>query len=401
MPRLVGWQAGSLTAPPSSSRPSNSCAAVRNILASVPWRSFALLCFLYRLTSPPTAPSGILAQLSSRKKLPAKTIKAGLADDAIVPALRTLLTTAADGARMSVDDILALNRALHLLASRHDKESWQPLLRLLHRGTPANLILPASLHDLSRIVVSFFDGDAEALFACAADRSVPTWHRASLIDAITVLTCKGTIAREKAKGFLQSLPVSDSGIENLAVGAWMQAIMLLGMRDLAPLVYHRMTTDDCGERVENRPFFDSILETAEENQGDLEHLRIFSLDDNIGDVVPRINQDLDALEFLDNPNAICPCCGGRIHAQVDNVETPIDSGDDLDDDEDEDEDEDDLDGVVDDPADLELMADLATAPYFRPDLIKTCQTSLYRTVPALRAEIEKAAASETLSEERA
>lgn len=156
------------------------------------------------------------------------------------PILRALLARAADGAPLSDEEARLAFRGLHILGGAQDQQAFQPLLRLLRR--PAwevdGLLGDVVTESLAQIVAGVFDGDAEALFAAIADRSIDEYARDSLWGAATFLTREGRIDRDPMQGFIARFYEERlAADEDYAWIGWLEAIALLGLRDLAPLVH--------------------------------------------------------------------------------------------------------------------------------------------------------------------
>jgi hypothetical protein len=120
-----------------------------------------------------------------------------------------------------------------------DSDAWPSLLRLLQR--PADevdrLLGDAVTLSLPKIAIGMFDSDSDSLFTAIAERTVGEFERGSLLAAVTFLTWEGRIDRDRMGSFLERLyaeRLAEDG--DFAWEAWLEAIALLGLRDLAPLV---------------------------------------------------------------------------------------------------------------------------------------------------------------------
>ncbi|MCL2716286.1 MAG: hypothetical protein FWD68_17410 [Alphaproteobacteria bacterium] len=83
----------------------------------------------------------ILAALSDPEPMRKDTVTAALAAyDAIAPQLRAIVTTAASGDPVSDSDTNAFHRALIFLAGKGEVAACPPLLRVLRRPEPTELI---------------------------------------------------------------------------------------------------------------------------------------------------------------------------------------------------------------------------------------------------------------------
>ncbi|MCL2716288.1 MAG: DUF1186 domain-containing protein [Alphaproteobacteria bacterium] len=324
--------------------------------------------------APPIAVSEILARLSTTEQLSATEVAAILARyDEIAPRLRELLNKAVAGEPMPDDDIILFNHALYLFGARSDIASCQPLLRLLRCHPPTELIDTDIFWSLSNLIAAVFNGDAQALFAVASDCSLQVLSRIAALNAAVLLAHRGAISRSTIQAFLKSFPIDTGDAENLVLQRWIAAIAVLGLRELAPLVHHRMTTGDFGELIPDRPSFDQMIEEAERN--------------------PTKSEGLRTLDFGEIDDFAEALARGIYSDAPDNPDAPDDPDD-----------PDDLDsrvahsGSARVPSVQDILADLTSASYSRPDIIKACLDRLTDTEPLLRARIFEAAAPDRLSE---
>ena len=155
------------------------------------------------------------------------------------PKLRAVLLRAADGKELSDDESLLLFRGLHILGGARDREACQPLLRLLRRPFQEvdDLLGDAITESMAKIVTGVFDDDIDALFALIIDSSIDGYIREALFGAATFLAWERRIQRDRFREFLvrfyEERPAEDG---DQAWAGWLQAIALLGLRDLVPLV---------------------------------------------------------------------------------------------------------------------------------------------------------------------
>jgi hypothetical protein len=156
------------------------------------------------------------------------------------PKLRAVLRRAADGEVLSDDESLLLFRGLHILGGARDREACQPLLRLLRRPFDEvdALLGSAITESLAKIVTGVFDDDIDALFALIIDGSTNEFIREALFGAATFLTWERRIERDRFREFLVRFYEERPAEDNDAPWAgWVQAIALLGLRDLVPLAH--------------------------------------------------------------------------------------------------------------------------------------------------------------------
>ena len=196
------------------------------------------------------------------------------------PKLRAVLLRAADGGVLSDDESLLLFRGLHILGAARDREACQPLLRLLRRPFDEvdALLGDTVIESLAKIVTGVFDDDADALFALIIDRSIDGFIREALFGAATFLTWERRIPRDRFREFLvrflEERPAED---RDQAWAGWLQAIALLGLRDLVPLVDSAFREDRIPEEWIDRPQFDADLAAAERAPDDIDRFTQYKL----------------------------------------------------------------------------------------------------------------------------
>jgi uncharacterized protein DUF1186/SEC-C motif-containing protein len=189
------------------------------------------------------------------------------------PKLRAVLLRAADGKELSDDESLLLFRGLHILGGARDREACQPLLRLLRRPFDEvdALLGDAVTESLAKIVTGVFDDDIDALFALMIDSSIDGYIREALFGAATFLAWEGRIQRDRYREFLVRFyeeRLAEDGDQ--AWAGWLQAITLLGLRDLAPLAERAFREDRITEEWIDRPQFEEDLAVAEYAPDDID-----------------------------------------------------------------------------------------------------------------------------------
>jgi len=155
------------------------------------------------------------------------------------PALRAVLARAAEGEALTDDEATLLFRGLYILGARRDPQAFEPLLRLLRRPPDEVewLLGDAITATLARIAAGVFDGNADALFAAIVDRRLDEYIRQALLGAANFLTWEGRIERETMTRFLERFYEERlAEDEDIAWIAWLEAVALLGLRPLAPMV---------------------------------------------------------------------------------------------------------------------------------------------------------------------
>ncbi|HEY5723530.1 MAG TPA: DUF1186 domain-containing protein [Allosphingosinicella sp.] len=278
------------------------------------------------------------ALAASRPELPivALGVCTALIDES-GPPLRALLDRAAAGEALSGDERRMLFAGVHILGAARDPKAGESLLRLLRRpiGEIDGLLGDAVTETLPRIAVGVFDGDSKALFDVVADRSGDEYVRDALIGAATFLTWEGRIGLDEMRTFLERFHrerLADD--EDFVWCGWEQAIVLLGLRDLAPLVREAWAEGRVLEEMADADLFDSSLAEAERAPADGERFRrarlgyiediVQALDwcawyDDSDEADPAWDEDEEEgwLEPVVNPlrhvgrNDPCPCGSGK------------------------------------------------------------------------------------------
>ena len=187
------------------------------------------------------------------------------------PALRAVLAMAADGKELSEDEARLLFRGLYILGGTRDSQACQPLLRLLRRSSDDldKLIGDMVTESLPRIAAGVFDGDVDALFGAITERSTNEYIRDALLGAAAFLTWDGRIERDRMQKFLEDFYEQRlAENEDFVWIGWLEAIALLGLRVLAPLVHRAWDEGRIIESVLERRHFESDLAAAERAPGD-------------------------------------------------------------------------------------------------------------------------------------
>ncbi len=173
-----------------------------------------------------------------------------------------------------------------------------------------------------------FDGNADALFTAILDLELDQIIRLSLFGAATFLTWDGRIERDRMTAFLERFYQERSTPDlDIAWIGWMEAIALLGLRALAPLVQRALDEGEIPDDLIDTTEFTATLERAERTPDDPQRFR----DEQLGyieDVLEALGEfpeddgsdDFGSLpidEPVINPmrhvgrNDPCPCGSGK------------------------------------------------------------------------------------------
>ncbi|WGS20547.1 MULTISPECIES: DUF1186 domain-containing protein [unclassified Bradyrhizobium] len=239
---------------------------------------------------------GYLEMVATEPRLPVVAIGMCLLRmEEAAPPLRALVARAANGESLSDEEVVLLFRGLYILGGGRDTAACRDLLRLLRRPESEldDVLGDVLTESMARIVAGVFDGDVDALFGLVADRSVDQFARDQIFGAATFLTWDGRIELDRMRrllvAFYEDKLAED---EDQAWYGWQQAIALLGLRDLAPMV-HRAIDDGCiPDWMLGRGEFDDLLAEAEQRPEDISRFEEAHLG-YIADVV-------EALEWTDH-----------------------------------------------------------------------------------------------------
>ncbi|MER8435383.1 DUF1186 domain-containing protein [Mesorhizobium sp. M1312] len=192
------------------------------------------------------------------------------------PALRAVLTRAAEGEHLSQDDEMLLLRGIYILGGARDSEAFRPLLRLLRRPEHEldDLLGDAVTESMARVVAGVFDGDADALFSLISDRSVDQFVRDTVLGAAAFLTWEGRIELDRMRDFLERFHTERlADDDDFAWIGWLEAIARLGLRNLASLVHSAWHDGRVPMGMLELSDFEDDLLAAEQNPNDIDRFK--------------------------------------------------------------------------------------------------------------------------------
>jgi len=172
------------------------------------------------------------------------------------------------------------------------------------------------------------------------DASIDGYIREALLGAATFLTWKGLIERERMQRVLvQFYKERLAADDDQAWIGWLEAIALLGLRDLAPLVRAAWDEGRVPSDLLERSEFEQELAEAEQRPDDIDRFSLFHYgyiedvvealkwsdyleDDDVGEANPFgeglfASDDWRPIEPVRNPmrhvgrNDPCPCGSGK------------------------------------------------------------------------------------------
>ncbi len=154
------------------------------------------------------------------------------------PRFLELLARAANGEDESERTEAILFFALHLLAEKRGKRAFPALCRmLLDPETPHSVLGDATTETLTGIIISTFNGDADALKSIIEAPHADEFVRSSALDALSYLAHAGVVPAVDMRAYLRHLfetmrPRSGSFVWS----AWATAVARMGYADMMPLV---------------------------------------------------------------------------------------------------------------------------------------------------------------------
>jgi hypothetical protein len=248
------------------------------------------------------------------------------------PLLRMALEKYANGDDVDEDVATLLFRALHIMGGLRDTQAFEPLVRVL--GRPPDdvewLLGDAITETLPHILISTFNGNADLLFDGIADQQRDEMVRDSLFRAAIFLTWEGRIDRARMVAFLEKFGTGELAVEGEFVwNAWLDAIALLGLRQLEPLVIEASSRGLIDASIYDADDFQAQLEHAERDPGDRSRFSEaeFGYIDNVLDALRGFSSDDEETgeeddEPVDNQPVInpwrhvgrndpCPCGSGK------------------------------------------------------------------------------------------
>ena len=154
----------------------------------------------------------------------------------ISPTVVATVEQAANGAYLLPHQQNLLLWGIHVLGAAKRTELFRPLLRLVTLNREdffERLLGDVVTETLPRIFISTFDGDADAMIEALADRTVDSYVRWSLFDALARLTFECRVRRQKTQALLDRFerePLADPG--DPVWQGWVDTITHLGIEEL-------------------------------------------------------------------------------------------------------------------------------------------------------------------------
>jgi hypothetical protein len=207
---------------------------------------------------------GLLEALSNELALPVAAVEvAARFPDEIEPAIVAVLERAAREDLDRPSDRLMF-RGIHILGAARSPLVYRPLIDFL-RGPRKRVdrLGSAITEVLSQILAGVFDGDVAPLTTLIADIEADEFVRNAALGTLAFLTFDGRIAREVTAEFLRRFEQeSTTPAENMAWHGWMEAVAVLGLKELTPRVHAAFEDGRIPSYVATEAHYQEWLEEA-------------------------------------------------------------------------------------------------------------------------------------------
>ncbi|WP_292669949.1 DUF1186 domain-containing protein [Mesorhizobium sp.] len=148
-----------------------------------------------------------------------------------------------------------------------------------------------------------FDSDVNSLFSIIADSSRDEFLRDALLGAATFLTWEGRIERDRMQSFLKRFYEERlAADDDFAWIAWQEAIGLLGVPDLTPLVHSAWDQNRVPMGMLELSDCENDLLDAEQRPNDIGRFKRANLG-YIDDVLEELASRISYAEDLDEEDA--------------------------------------------------------------------------------------------------
>jgi len=159
----------------------------------------------------------------------------------------------------------------HLLGEWREKAAYRPLARLLRLpGSDVDAIFGDSITTTShRVMSAVFDGDPDPLYQIILDPNADEYLRASMCEALAMVTLRGELDRDLAGRFLRDAFMEiQPQAESYAWVGWQSAIATLGLSDLKILVKNAFDRGFIDDHVLGFDHFEQDLKQGMEHPGE-------------------------------------------------------------------------------------------------------------------------------------
>jgi hypothetical protein len=125
----------------------------------------------------------------------------------------------------------------HLLGEWRETAAYRPLAELLRRPDIEEILGSARTETAHSVLAAVFDGDPRPLYDVILDEDAEQFARAAMFETLVTVVREGQLPLHEAERFLiscfsQMRPIRS----NFAWAGWQEAVALLGLAELRPLV---------------------------------------------------------------------------------------------------------------------------------------------------------------------
>ena len=165
----------------------------------------------------------------------------------------------------------ALFFIFHILGSWREASAYRPLALLLQsqRRGDRSAIGDAAVETSHRVMAAVFDGDPQPLYNIILDPEVDEFIRSRMCEAVAMVTLQGKLQKSVATRFLEAcFEKLEPRTDCYVWCGWADAIAMLGLADLKPLVvtaFERGSIDD--GVMEIRHFNSDLAKSLEHPDG--------------------------------------------------------------------------------------------------------------------------------------
>jgi len=180
--------------------------------------------------------------------------------------------------------------AIHLMAEIAEVRAFAPLCRLASDRDAIDRVLGDGVNlTLSQILISTFDGNLDTLKTLIENPDADEFVRSAALQAITWLAAAGRADRSDVEAWVTSLldEVSKEPDAEWMLVSWIDAVAMLGMEHLTPVVKKLFEVELVDSRITDFNFFQKDLkETLDdpERMAGFARERIHPLTDAVGEL---------------------------------------------------------------------------------------------------------------------
>ena len=125
----------------------------------------------------------------------------------------------------------------HLLGEWRERSAYRPLANLLRRSDIDDLLGDALTETAPSVMAAVFDGDPQPIYDIILDQAADEFARSVMFDTLIILVREGLLPRAEVERFLVRCFSDLRPIQsNFAWSGWQEAVALLGLAELKPLV---------------------------------------------------------------------------------------------------------------------------------------------------------------------